>query len=318
MAKRTPVVKAVELYKEYDLGKALVRAVRGVSFEIYSGEYIIFFGPSGCGKSTILHMVAGLEKPTHGKVFIRGKRIDKFDRNQLAKHRRRKIGLVFQDFNLIRSMNTIENIAYPLMASGVEKRVRQKRAMNILEKFDLKKIAYQIPTELSGGEQQRVAICRALSTNPWILIADEPTGNVDTKNAKIIMDIFYRQNRKSKRTILMVTHNPDYLKYAHRVFHMVDGKIVEVRTIQEKEPGRKGEKQYFELEDLPHIGEQLAEELEKRGYHEISDLAEASPSELASIKGLSEGAALEIIRIAVRVKREREEEEKKTEYLEEE
>jgi len=318
MAKGTVVVKAEEVDKDYDLGKALVHAVRDISFEVVSGEYVILFGPSGCGKSTVLNLVAGLEKPTHGRIIIRGQRIDKFSRSEMAKYRRRKIGLVFQNFNLIRSMNTVQNIAYPLMASGISKRVRERRALNILKRFEMKKIAKQHPTQLSGGEQQRVAICRALSCNPWILIADEPTGNVDSKNSQVIMDIFYRQNRKSKRTVLLVTHNQDYLKYANRVFYMKDGKIEKVQVIKEKVAGRKGEEQYLDLEDLPHIGEKLAERLEKEGFHEVEDIADSTPEKLSKIEGVSEGAALEIIRLSKKEMAKRTEEEKRAKYEEEE
>jgi putative ABC transport system ATP-binding protein len=296
MAKQI-VIKVQKVSRIYDLGKAQVKAVTDISFDIYSGEYIILFGPSGCGKSTLLNMISGMETPNKGKIMVRNEDISKFDRTSLARYRRTKIGLVFQQYNLIRSMNTTDNVAFPLLANGISKRIRMRRARNLLEKFGLSKRENNIPTELSGGEQQRVAICRALSNNPWILITDEPTGSIDSKSADKIMDIFFRQNRHSKRTVLLVTHNPDYLKYAHRIIYMKDGKIVNIQ-VNEDIKRKQTEDEVVLLEDLPHIGEELTKRLEKKGYHDIEDIAKVEPKTLSKVRGISEEGAAEIIEAA--------------------
>lgn len=200
--------------------------VQGVDFEVLSGEYIIFYGPSGCGKSTLLNLIAGLEQPTEGKIHIRDLGLAKLSDDEMAEFRQTKIGIVFQQFNLLKTMTSQENVAFPLVAAKQPRDRAMRRAASLLKTFGLEKHLKKIPTELSGGQQQRVAMARALASNPWILICDEPTGNLDSKSSDDVMDIFYHLNKKSKRTILMVTHNPEHLKYATRVFHVKDGKIV--------------------------------------------------------------------------------------------
>lgn len=228
--KRIPVIKTKNLLKNYELtDKNIVKALRGVNVEVYSGEYIILFGPSGCGKSTFLHLLAGLEKSTSGEIIIRGEPLSGRDPDEIALHRRRKIGIVFQMHNLIRTMNVVENVALPLSFAGIPKRMRMKRAKHLLEEFSLGSFLNHAPVELSGGQQQRAAIARALVANPWILLIDEPTGSLDSKAADEIMDLLALINRRSKRTIVLTTHNPDYRKYAHRVFYMKDGEIVKIK-----------------------------------------------------------------------------------------
>lgn len=231
--KNKPTIVVEKLNKSFGKGDAHVQVLYDVEMEIHHGEYVILFGPSGCGKSTLLNCIAGLEIPDSGKVVIRGEDISKFDRPKLAKYRNKKIGIIFQQFNVLKSFNVIENIALPQIFCGVSKRRRLKRAEHLLNMFDLKKIAKRIPTEISGGQQQRVAIARALVNNPWIIIADEPTGNLDSKSALEVMELIEKLNSKSKRTIVMVTHNPDHLKYAHRIFHLKDGRIDKVEERKE-------------------------------------------------------------------------------------
>jgi putative ABC transport system ATP-binding protein len=226
---RTPVIQLKDIIKKFTISGEEVTVLKGISLDVYAGEYIILFGASGSGKSTIMNHMSGLEPPTTGTVIIRGENISKFNSNQLAKFRRSKIGIVFQSFNLIGSFKVWENVAFPLTASGVNKKTRREKAMSILRLLGLEKYAFRRPTELSGGQQQRVAIARALSTNPWIIIADEPTGNLDSKAADDVMTIFRLLNRKSRRTIILVTHNPDYLREADRVFYIKDGVIVRER-----------------------------------------------------------------------------------------
>jgi len=227
---KIPVIKAVNLTKEFQLGAVNVQALKGVTLEIYSGEFILFFGPSGCGKSTLLSMLAGLQGPSTGKVYVRGEDLTTMDAISLAKHRRTKIGMVFQAFNLITSMNVVENIALPLAFDRISKGRRMARAENLLEVVGMSEYKKHTPSELSGGQQQRIAIARSLVANPWIMLADEPTGNLDSKSANDVMRLLISLNRKSKRTVVLITHNPEYLDYADRIFYMKDGKVVDVKV----------------------------------------------------------------------------------------
>lgn len=223
---KTIVIEAHNLKKTFLAGKPNeFTALDNVSLKIHSGEFVILFGPSGCGKSTLLNCIAGLEEFDSGTVHIRGENIAKKSEDDLALHRRTKIGMIFQEFNLIKGMSVLDNIAITELFSGKNQRTRRHRALELLREFDLGKYAKRKPSELSGGQQQRVAISRALVNNPWIILADEPTGNLDSKSAQEVIEILQKLN-KSKRTILMVTHNPDQLKVADRVVYMKDGKIV--------------------------------------------------------------------------------------------
>lgn len=227
---KIPVIKATNLTKEFKLGAVDVQALKGVTLEIYSGEFILFFGPSGCGKSTLLSMLAGLQAPSSGKAYVRGEDITVMDSNTLAKHRRTKIGMVFQSFNLISTMNVVENIALPLAFDRIPKKRRMARAENLLDVVGMSEYKKHTPSELSGGQQQRIAIARSLVANPWIILADEPTGNLDSKSANDVMRLLISLNRKSKRTVILITHNPEYLDYADRIFYMKDGKVVDVKV----------------------------------------------------------------------------------------
>ncbi len=219
-------IQVENVKKKYKLGKVTVRVLRGVSFEICSTELVILFGPSGSGKTTIIDLIAGLDSPDSGSIFVRELEISKLKDRELAEYRRRRIGLVFQDFNLVSNMTAVENVALPLVFDNVRKKTREEWAKNILCDLGLSHRLNHRPYELSGGEQQRVAIARALINNPWILLIDEPTGDLDSKNACEIMELIKSLNKKSKRTILMVTHNPDYLQYADRVLRIADGRIL--------------------------------------------------------------------------------------------
>jgi putative ABC transport system ATP-binding protein len=225
---KVPVIKIVNVTKKFDLGRVTVDALQSVNLEIYSGEFVIFFGPSGCGKSTLMSMIACLQPPSTGKIYVRGEDVTNLDDNQLAAHRRTKIGMVFQSFNLISSMNVLENIALPLTFARISRTRRINRAENLLETVGMAEYKKHTPSELSGGQQQRIALARSLVANPWIVLADEPTGNLDSKSADEVMRLLISLNRKSKRTVILITHNPDYLVYADRVFNMRDGKIVNV------------------------------------------------------------------------------------------
>lgn len=223
---KTPLVKIEDLTKSFGVGDAKVDVLRGISLEIYSGEYVIFFGPSGSGKSTLLNCIAGLEIPESGRVVVRGEDLSKLAKPDLAKYRNKKIGMIFQQFNVLKSFNILNNIALPQAFAGIPYYQRINRAKKLLAIFDLQKIANRLPTEISGGQQQRVAIARALVNNPWILIVDEPTGSLDSKASEEVMDLLQRLNTKSRRTIIMVTHNPDQLMHANRIIYLKDGQII--------------------------------------------------------------------------------------------
>jgi len=211
--------------KVYRMGKVEVQALRGVNLSVKRGEFIAILGPSGSGKSTLLNMIGCLDKPTSGKVFIDGKDTSRLNENELAALRREKIGFVFQQFNLIHTLNALENVALPMLFAGIRRAERMKRAKNLLEKVGLSHRIYHKPMELSGGEQQRVAIARALANNPEIIVADEPTGNVDTDAGNAIMEIFEQLNEE-RRTIILVTHDFDIATHAHRKLRMKDGTLL--------------------------------------------------------------------------------------------
>lgn len=222
---KTKVLEAIKVKKSFKVGKNSIEIVHGVDFDVESGDYAIFFGPSGCGKSTLLNLCSGLEVPSEGKLLVRGENVGEYNADELAIFRQSKIGIVFQQFNLLKSLTVQENVALPLTAAGEPRARAMKRAEGLLEVFGLSKHLNNIPTELSGGQQQRVAMARAMAANPWVLICDEPTGNLDSKASSEVMEILYYLNVKSKRTIIMVTHNAEHLKYANKIFHIKDGFI---------------------------------------------------------------------------------------------
>jgi len=219
------VVETINLRKVYMLGKVPVEALRGVNLKVEEGEFLSVLGPSGSGKSTLLNLIGALDKPTDGRVFVDGVDVSTLNENELASLRR-KIGFVFQFFNLIPRFTAIENVELPMAIAGVGKEERRKRAAELLETVGLADRMNHRPTELSGGEQQRVAIARALTNNPRFLLMDEPTGNIDSKNAYEIIQLVKRLNREKGVTIVMVTHDQRLAAEANRTVHMLDGTIV--------------------------------------------------------------------------------------------
>lgn len=218
-----PVIQLKSVTKDYDLGKTIAHVLKGITMDIYPGEYVMLFGASGSGKSTLMNIIAGLENVSSGKIYVRGTDLSKLNHDEVAQYHRQKIGFVFQSFNLIRSLSVVDNVALPQMAAGIPRARRLKRAMALLEEVGLTRFANYLPTELSGGQQQRVAIARALVNNPWIILADEPTGNLDSESANDIMELIKQLNERGKRTIILITHNPDYIFFPHRVFYVKDG-----------------------------------------------------------------------------------------------
>ncbi len=218
------IIELRDIKRIYRMGETFVNAVNGITLEIEKGEYIAIMGPSGSGKSTLLHIIGFLDKPTEGKYIFKGKDVTDFADDELAEIRNREIGFVFQAFHLIPRIKAIDNVELPLIYTGIPYSKRREIALRYLKEVGLEKRAYHYPTELSGGEMQRVAIARALVTGADVLLADEPTGNLDTKSGNEIMNIFDELNKKGK-TIMVVTHDPEVAKRAKRVIYLRDGKI---------------------------------------------------------------------------------------------
>ncbi len=233
---RAPMIRVSNLYKIYCVGDTKVRALNGVSFEIYKGEFCAIVGTSGSGKSTLLNMLAGLEKPTRGEIVIAGKHIEKLSEKELVAFRREKVGFIFQSYNLLNTMNAVENVAMPLSFRGMAKRERIARAQKYLKLVGVGDQAKHMPNQMSGGQQQRVGIARALVVNPRIIFADEPTGNLDSKTTMEVMRLMQKIVREQQQTLVMVTHDNNLASYADRQIRIIDGKIVE---IIENEPQEK-------------------------------------------------------------------------------
>ena len=220
------MIKLENVHKIYKLGKAKVVALRGINLKIESGDYISIMGPSGSGKSTLMNIIGGLDRPTKGRVYIDGRDISRLSDRELAKIRLKKIGFVFQQFNLIPTLTALENVALPMWFAGVNRRKRIKRAKELLRMVGLEGREHHKPKELSGGEQQRVAIARALANNPEVILADEPTGNLDTKTGRKIIEILEKLNKEEGKTLVIVTHDPEIGKRAKRQLKIRDGIII--------------------------------------------------------------------------------------------
>lgn len=226
--RRTPIIQVKNLYKIYRVGTNKVYALNGVDFTMYQGEFCAIVGPSGSGKSTLLNMLAGLEKPSKGEIIIAGKHIEKMDENGLVKFRRENVGFIFQSYNLLATMNAVENVALPLSFRGIGRRERNAKAEKYLKLVGLEKQKRHMASEMSGGQQQRVGIARALVVSPKIIFADEPTGNLDSKTTMEVLTLMRKIVREQKQTLIMVTHDNHLATYADRLFHIVDGKILKI------------------------------------------------------------------------------------------
>ena len=219
------IIEMAGITKVYDTGKIKVEALRGIDLEVRKGEFVAVVGPSGSGKSTLLNLVGCLDTPSGGQYQLGGEAVAGLDRDQLADVRNRRVGFVFQNFNLLPQLTALENVEMPLMFGGVGGRERRRRALAQLEQVGLVDRVEHRPTELSGGQMQRVAIARALAMEPDIILADEPTGNLDTARGREVMDLLTRFNREQGITVVMVTHEPDMAAYAGRVVRFLDGAI---------------------------------------------------------------------------------------------
>ncbi len=236
------VIQVRNLYKLYRVGEEIVRALDGVDFDIFRGEFCAIVGTSGSGKSTLLNMLAGLEKPTKGNVVIAGEHIEKMNEEQLVKFRRENVGFIFQSFHLLGTMNAVENVALPLSFRKVPRNVRIRKAERMLDLVNLRKHKKHFPNQMSGGQQQRVGVARALVVNPKIIFADEPTGNLDSHTSEEVMQLMKRVVKEQNKTLVMVTHDAHLATYADRVFHISDGKILKIENNQ-KERTRQNEEQ---------------------------------------------------------------------------
>lgn len=219
------ILKTINLHKTYVSGSLAVQAVRGIDLDVKKGEFIAIMGPSGSGKSTLINCLAAIDTPTMGDIFIDGENIAALSDDELSEIRLRKIGLVFQTFQLFELLTALENVEMPMTFLKIPKKKRQERALELLRMVGLEARARHIPSELSGGEQQRIAVARALANDPPILFLDEPTGDLDTKNGQMVMELLKSIHDKGE-TLVMVTHDSEMATYADRVINMIDGKVL--------------------------------------------------------------------------------------------
>jgi putative ABC transport system ATP-binding protein len=221
------VTKTENVTRTYKTGKIETQALRGVSLSIENGEFTALVGPSGSGKTTLLQLIGCLDQPTSGRVFVNGKDVGRLNRSQRADMRRGTIGFIFQFFALIPTLSAYENIEMPLLLNGHSASERRERVVELLEAVDLGDRAHHRPDQLSGGEQQRVAVARALASRPVLVLADEPTANLDTENGKQVMEIMQRLNQETGVTFVFATHDPRVIAFARRVVELRDGRVVE-------------------------------------------------------------------------------------------
>ncbi len=226
--------------KYYQMGDSRVDALREVSLTVHENDYMAVFGPSGSGKSTLLHMMGLLDVPSCGRVLVDGKDVSRLQENELARIRGKKIGFIFQVFNLVPSLTALENVSLPMMIYGVPKYEREKRAEDLLSSLDMGNRVGHLPGELSGGQRQRVAIARSLANNPEVILADEPTGNLDSKTGEEVVEIFNQLHREGK-TLIVVTHDPDIARNTDEIVRIRDGQVVE-HEVSKEHAVRLGEK----------------------------------------------------------------------------
>lgn len=221
------VIELQNVKKIYKMDGVETPALRGVNLKIKKEEFIAIMGPSGSGKSTLLHMVGALDKPTSGKIILDGMDISTLRESELARLRGKKIGFIFQFYNLHPNLNALENVELPMMIIEKDKNSRRKKALELLKAVGLENRLYHLPSQLSGGEHQRVAIARSLANDPEIILADEPTGNLDTKTEAEIMNFLINLQKEKQMTVAVITHENEIARYAERIVHLIDGKIAE-------------------------------------------------------------------------------------------
>jgi putative ABC transport system ATP-binding protein len=253
-----PIIVIDKLRIIYNQGKPNeVRALEETNISIYPHEYVIIFGPSGCGKSTLLYSISGLQRATYGEVRIKGKAISEMTPEEDLHLHQKEIGMIFQAFYLIPSLNVLDNVCLPRVFCGEVPSVRRKDGFSLLRRFGIAEQGDKMPSNLSGGQKQRVAIARSLVNNPDIILADEPVGNLDSESAQNVLDLLKELNDIDKKTVIMVTHNPDHLVYADRVIHMKDGRVIKEQVFKEKRPIIKEKKMEDYLQDEPQENSEL-------------------------------------------------------------
>lgn len=220
------LIKLENVWKTYKLGENDLSVLRGVNVEIISGSFVTIMGPSGSGKSTLMYLLGLLDTPSRGKVYLQERDTSDFSDDKLAEVRGEKIGFIFQQFNLLQNLTALENVMLPMIFQGVSEEIRRSKAKQFLESVNLGERINHKPSEMSGGEQQRIAIARSLVNNPEILIADEPTGNLDSSTGKTVMEILTKLHKEQKKTIIVVTHDPNIAHYSQNIIHIQDGQIV--------------------------------------------------------------------------------------------
>jgi len=228
------VIKLENVWKTYKLAEEKLSILKGINLEIMPGSFVTIMGPSGSGKSTLMYLLGLLDTPSSGKILFNGQDISRFSEDKLAQIRGKKIGFIFQQFNLLQNLTALENVMLPMVFQGVSEEERKKRAKILLDSVDLEHRINHKPKEMSGGEQQRMAIARSLVNDPEILIGDEPTGNLDSSTGKTVMEILAKLHREQKKTIIVVTHDPTIAHYSQNIIHIKDGQIVS-NHFQDKE-----------------------------------------------------------------------------------
>ena len=228
------LIKLENVWKVYQLGKVELQILKGINLEIAPGNFVVILGPSGSGKSTLLHIIGLLDTPTKGKVLLKGLDTSLFSEDELAQIRGKKIGFIFQQFNLLSNLTALENVMIPMIFQGISERERIDKAEFLLESVGLKERISHRPFELSGGEQQRIAIARSLSNDPEVIVADEPTGNLDSATGRKIMETLINLHEKEQKTMIVVTHDPTIADYSEQIVNIKDGQLVSNHLITEK------------------------------------------------------------------------------------
>lgn len=264
-----PTIRLENVFKTYDLGEIKVHALRGISLEIQPGEFVAIMGASGSGKSTLMNILGCLDKPTSGRYYLDGHDVSGLTKHELAKIRSHKIGFVFQQFNLLARTSALENVELPTIYAGVPVDERAKRAQDALIHVGLADRSHHYPSQLSGGQQQRVAIARALVNRPSLLLADEPTGNLDSRTSVEIMDIFQKLNQEGGLTVVIVTHEPDIAQYSKRAIEFRDGKMKKDVVIQNR---------FIAEQVLPTLPAQDEDLVEGIGIENSPSAAASAPS----------------------------------------
>lgn len=224
------IISVKDVYKFFIIGKEKVKALNGVNLEIKRGEFVVILGTSGSGKSTFLNVLAGLEKPTKGSIHILGQEVSKYSEGKLARFRKQHVGFIFQSYNLMPNLTAVENVAMPLTFRKVKPAKRHAEAAMLLKAVELGTHLFHKPTQMSGGQQQRVGIARAFAGSPEIIFADEPTGNLDSKTSRTVLELMIGMAKKKNQTIIMVTHDPDFAKFGDKVVYLFDGLIKKVEV----------------------------------------------------------------------------------------